>query len=186
MKKLWIFPAVLIVLAIIICLINTGSVKDAQDSAAAHSEPTAARNSNDSHKPVRQNKAQPDARLARLPDGHVEYKPSLAVSRSIRTTTSPKEALTLVEQLLGHYRFAYKENPVGVENFEITEQLLGRNPQKIVFIASDSAALRGNELVDQWGTPYFFHAQSGQQMDIRSAGPDQQLWTADDVSTAEN
>ena len=68
-----------------------------------------------------------------------------------------------------------------MENFEITEQLLGKNPKKIVFIAPDTTALRGNELIDQWGTPYFFHAQSGQQMDIRSAGPDKEFWTDDDV-----
>jgi hypothetical protein len=181
MKKLWIVPAVLLILAIVICLIDIGAVKDAQNNAAENHEPTAIRNDTRSATPAHQNQSQPDARLARLPDGHVEYKPSLAVSRALHTTTSPEEALPLVQQLLGHYRFAYKENPVGVENFEITEQLLGKNPKKIVFIALDSEALRGNELIDQWGTPYFFHAQSGQQMDIRSAGPDKEFWTDDDV-----
>jgi hypothetical protein len=181
MKKLWIVPAVLLILAIVICLLDIGAVKDTQNNAAENNEPAAISSHDRAPTPVRQNEAQPDDRLARLPDGHVEYKPALATSRAVRTATPPKEALALIEQLLGHYRYAYKENPVGVENFEITEQLLGKNPNKIVFIALDSEALRGNELIDQWGTPYFFHALSGQQMDIRSAGPDQTLWTADDV-----
>ena len=82
---------------------------------------------------------------------------------------------------MSHYRFAYGENPVGVDNFEITEQLLGANPKRIRFIAPDSPALRGNELIDRWNTPYHFHAVSGQQMDVRSAGADQTFWTVDDL-----
>jgi len=194
MKRLWIFPAALLVAAIVIWLINIRLVRDAEDASTAEqnhattqSNASLKTSGNGSSKTLAPktsaptNAAQPDARLARLPDGHVEYKPALATSRALRTATPPKKALTLIGQLLGHYRFAYKENPVGVENFEITEQLLGGNPKKIVFIAPDSEALRGNELIDQWGTPYFFHALSGQQMNIRSAGPDQKLWTADDV-----
>mgnify|MGYP002811344378 FL=1 len=171
----------LLVAAIVICLVDIRAVKDAELTPSAKQSHEATQNDAGSKASAYTNAAQPDARLARLPDGHVEYKPALATSRTVTANTSPQEALTLIEQLLGHYRYAYKENPVGVENFEITEQLLGKNPKKIVFIALDSKALRGNELIDQWGTPYFFHALSGQQMDIRSAGPDQTLWTDDDV-----
>jgi len=126
-----------------------------------------------------------DTRLNRLPDGRVEFRPALEASRRISSTNPPQDNLAEVETLLGHYRFAYGENPVGVENFEFTEQLLGKNPKRIVFIASDSSALSGNELVDQWSTPYFFHSLSGQEMEIKSAGPDQQFWTDDDISSAQ-
>ena len=37
------------------------------------------------------------------------------------------------------------------------------------------------ELVDRWGTPYFFHQLSKNNMEIRSAGPDRVMWTGDDV-----
>ncbi len=37
------------------------------------------------------------------------------------------------------------------------------------------------ELLDIWGTPYFFHQMSAQQMEIRSAGLDKTLWTQDDI-----
>jgi hypothetical protein len=37
------------------------------------------------------------------------------------------------------------------------------------------------ELCDNWGTPYFFHQLSASVMEIRSAGEDKTLWTADDI-----
>jgi hypothetical protein len=36
------------------------------------------------------------------------------------------------------------------------------------------------ELTDRWGTPFFFHQVSKAQMEVRSAGPDRRMWTADD------
>ena len=185
MRKLWILPAALILSAIAIYQVDISAVKDAENEHAPEHAPEQGRettHNTDKQPPLTPTPAQTDPRLTRFPDGRVHYNLAIKTSRAINATTSPQEALILVEQLFSHYRFAYKENPVGVENFEITEQLLGKNPKKIVFIAADSVALRGNELVDQWGTPYFFHALSGQEMDVRSAGPDQKLWTTDDVS----
>ena len=122
-----------------------------------------------------------DPRVNRLPDGRVEYLIAFDTSMQINQNADPLQSIYAVEQLFADYRYAYKENPVGSENAEITQQLLGKNPKRIVFIDPRCAALRGTELVDQWGTPFFFHALSGQQMQVRSAGPDRQLWTADDV-----
>jgi hypothetical protein len=122
-----------------------------------------------------------DPRVNRLPDGRVEYLIAFDTSMQINQNADPLQSIYAVEQLFADYRYAYKENPVGSENAEITEQLLGKNPKRIVFIDPRCAALRGNQLVDQWGSPFFFHAVSGQQMQVRSAGPDRQLWTADDV-----
>jgi len=73
-------------------------------------------------------------------------------------------------------------DPVGT-NPEITRQLLGDNPRHINFI-DPSAGMRvdaNGELVDAWGTPYFFHQISGSDMEIHSAGPDKIMWTADDL-----
>ena len=122
-----------------------------------------------------------DSRLDRKADGSVHYLPAIKTSRELSNELSPIHSLELIQALLEHYRFAYKENPVGVENFEFTEQLMGKNPMRIVFIDTDSKALRGNELVDTWNTPYFFHPISAENMEIRSAGPDRQLWTKDDI-----
>jgi len=74
-------------------------------------------------------------------------------------------------------------NPVG-NNAEITAALNGGNPRKVVFINPEDG-LRINyrgELVDNWGTPFFFHQISRTEMEIRSAGPDRKMWTADDLA----
>lgn len=123
-----------------------------------------------------------DPRLTRLPDGRVFYNPSVEASRMITPSITPEESLDVISQILGFYRYAYQENPVG-ENSEITDRLLGNNPKKIVFIAPDCKALRGGKLVDPWGTPLFFHALSAVQMDVASAGSDREFRTADDLTT---
>jgi hypothetical protein len=71
-------------------------------------------------------------------------------------------------------------NPTG-ENAEITAVLTGHNRLGFAFIPLDCGAIDGKgQLVDRWGSPYFFHQLSGEKMEIRSAGPDRELWTADD------
>lgn len=83
--------------------------------------------------------------------------------------------------MIRDYRAAFGSNPTG-SNPEITRALLGANPRKARFVdpASVSVNERG-ELLDAWGHPYFFHAISGTRMEIRSAGPDGRLFTADDI-----
>jgi hypothetical protein len=75
-------------------------------------------------------------------------------------------------------------NPIGT-NLEITQALNGENPREAKFLSPEKG-LRTNakgELIDSWGTPYFFHQLSGKEMEIRSAGPDRIMWTADDLVT---
>lgn len=126
--------------------------------------------------------AEDDPRVTRLPDKRVLYNSSLESSRQLDESDSPQYDLQIVSRLLEHYRYVYKENPVGVENFEIVEQLNGKNPKQIVFIDPSLEKLQNNQLLDAWGTPYFFHALSAQHMTIHSAGPDKKLWTDDDLS----
>jgi hypothetical protein len=89
--------------------------------------------------------------------------------------------LRTVEEIFRQYRSStHRLNPVG-ENAEITAVLTGRNPLHFAFIPAQDPAINANgELCDRWGSAYFFHALSGTQMEIRSAGPDRKLWTADD------
>lgn len=82
------------------------------------------------------------------------------------------------------YDSMFDGNPVGT-NLEITRALDGENPKQAKFLRPE-AGMRTNqkgELVDTWGTPYFFHQLSGHEMEIRSAGPDKIMWTADDLVT---
>ncbi len=79
------------------------------------------------------------------------------------------------------YGSTFGGNPVG-SNQEITRALQGDNPRQINFLKADGNRVNAaGELVDVWGTPYFFHQLSATQMEIRSAGPDKIMYTADDV-----
>ena len=80
-----------------------------------------------------------------------------------------------------NYASVFGGNPVGT-NPEITKALNGENPKQIKFI-NPEAGLRINngQLVDPWGTPFFFHQLSGTDMEIHSAGPDRKMWTEDDL-----
>lgn len=107
------------------------------------------------------------------------------------TTPAPEiptlPAATVLDNMrvvIHNYGATFGENPVG-NNAEITAALAGKNPKQINFI-SDVAGLRVNgngELVDAYGTPFFFHQLSGKVMEIHSAGEDRQMWTFDDLVT---
>lgn len=67
-------------------------------------------------------------------------------------------------------------------NEEFAAALLGKNADKLVFLAPPHACLNAQgQLIDRWGTPLFFHVRDASRIDIRSAGPDRVLWTADDL-----
>lgn len=94
---------------------------------------------------------------------------------------SVRADLRIIDGIFNAYRSALRSgNPIG-ENAEITAALDGRNRLGFAFLPADCPAINAKgELCDRWGTPYFFHQLSGEKMEIRSAGPDHQLWTADD------
>ncbi len=98
------------------------------------------------------------------------------------TNFPPVIVLEKVAHAIRDYASMFGGNPVGT-NPEIAAALQGNNPRQSNFINAE-AGLRlnaGSELVDAWGTPYFFHQLSGREMEIRSAGPDRILWTPDDL-----
>ncbi len=96
----------------------------------------------------------------------------------------PATVLSNMRIVIRQYGSRFGGNPVGT-NEEITRALNGENPKEVRFITEESG-LRINgrgELVDYWGTPFFFHQLSGTEMEIHSAGPDRVMWTADDLVT---
>ena len=98
------------------------------------------------------------------------------------TNFSPGIVLENMSRAVHQYGTMFGGNPVG-NNSEITAALTGQNPKHINFIQAE-AGMRVNEngeLVDAWGTPYFFHQLSGTDMEIHSAGPDRIMWTQDDL-----
>jgi hypothetical protein len=97
--------------------------------------------------------------------------------------STPQQDLQTVASFIELYRRAFKSgNPIG-ENMDITAAITGTaNPKQPgrVFPPRHHA-IRSGQLVDRWGTPYWFHPESAFKMEIRSAGPDKSLFTEDDI-----
>ncbi len=136
-------------------------------------------------------------RAPRLP-GQPERSPynpgvSSALATPVPATTAPSapaveadpsEVAADLEQIqtaLRNFRTALGGNPVG-NNAEITRALLGDNLKQIkIPVPPGSSVNAAGELIDRWATPYFFHQLSGTKTEIRSAGPDREMWTPDDL-----
>jgi hypothetical protein len=85
-----------------------------------------------------------------------------------------------ISLMIRDYRTIAGENPVGT-NAEIMAAVMGNNPKQAKLGPPEGMKLNEKgELIDRWGTPYFFHQISRDHMEIRSAGPDKILWTEDD------
>lgn len=115
--------------------------------------------------------------------------PQLAAERSTLAdalnapAADPRSDLRTIALILDTFRsnFPRDGNPTG-NNAEITAVLTGRNRLRLSLVPADHPAINARgELCDRWDTPYFFHAESATRMSLRSAGPDRQLWTPDDV-----
>ena len=86
-----------------------------------------------------------------------------------------------VQAMLRDFRTRMGQNPVG-SNAEIMKSLMGGNPVNARLGPPEGQTVNEQgELVDQWGTPYFFHQMTKDKMEIRSAGPDRKMWTNDDL-----
>jgi hypothetical protein len=95
----------------------------------------------------------------------------------------PLTVLDKARVVIHNYHAAFGENPVGT-NPEIAAALQGKNPKQINFLAESGLRLNDKgEIIDGYGTPFFFHQISGQEMEIRSAGPDRVMWSSDDLVT---
>jgi hypothetical protein len=126
--------------------------------------------------------AAPPAHLLPAPD--VMASPLYAAPGSPAPNIAPETLLENVRTSVRQYGSMFDGNPVG-DNREITAALNGENPKGTKFLDPDNG-MRINakgELVDGWGTPFFFHQLSGTETEIRSAGPDKRLWTSDDLVT---
>ena len=100
------------------------------------------------------------------------------------TNIPPAIVLENMARAVRQFGTMFGGNPVGT-NPEITSQLNGSNPKHINFIdaASGMRINENGELIDPWGTPYFFQEISGTDMEILYAGRDYIMWTDDDLVT---
>ena len=116
--------------------------------------------------------ANPARRAAQVLPGSVEESPA--------GEGNVAEDLDAVGATIRAFQTVHGENPIG-SNAEITGALLGNNLKQIKLEVPTGSQVNGaGEMCDRWGTPYFFHQLSKTEMEIRSAGPDRQMWTGDD------
>lgn len=95
----------------------------------------------------------------------------------------PEAAVDLdkISLMLRDYHTLAGENPVGT-NGEIMQAIMGGNPKGAQLGPPEGQSLNENgELIDRWGTPYFFHQLSKDLMEIHSAGPDRRMGNEDDL-----
>lgn len=125
-----------------------------------------------------------DQRIQQDIDGRNIVMEAVEIARGLHSENlAPEEDLEHLNQLLSFYRLSFERNPVAADNRMVMQALLGNNPEKLVVFPSDHPSLDSTgQLLDRWGTPYFFHPLSGTEMEIFSAGPDKTLNTSDDIA----
>ena len=99
------------------------------------------------------------------------------------SNTDPATAIDLdkITLMFRDYRTITGGNPVGT-NAEIMKSIMGGNPKGAMLGPPEGQTLNGNgELLDRWGTPYFFHQLTKDLMEIHSAGPDHKMGSDDDI-----
>jgi len=97
---------------------------------------------------------------------------------------STEDDLSTIELLLATYGRNHSGHPTG-ENEEITAALLGKNPKSLAYLKRSGPYVdKSGRLIDRWGTPYFFHSLTASRTEIRSGGPDGEIFTEDDLLSA--
>ncbi len=101
-----------------------------------------------------------------------------------RPERSVQEDVDTLRQIVAQYFEALQRRtgpPIGNDT-DLARVLQGRNPLRLVVVpASHPMFAADGRMIDRFGTPYHIHARSSTAIDIRSAGPDRKLFTADDA-----
>jgi hypothetical protein len=98
--------------------------------------------------------------------------------------TRPQDDLHSMAHVFSNLRLLVKgDTPFRMgANEEFAAALLGKNSAKEVLLALPHPCFNEQgQLIDRWATPLFFHVRDNSRIDIRSAGPDQKMWTPDDL-----
>jgi hypothetical protein len=105
------------------------------------------------------------------------------------TNLSPENDLTLMSRLMENSLLLLKSaanRPLSA-NEDWADLFRGKNGAREEFLPAQHLALNDKgQLIDRWTTPLFFHALGGGRYEIRSAGPDKTMWTADDIQRNAN
>jgi len=115
----------------------------------------------------------------------LEYERSHLADSLHSAERSGMQDLSVVMNLFAHYRTRFRGFPVGEDNATFVNALTGQNPGRLALLNRDHPAIDAKgQLLDRWGEPFFFHLLGRDEMEIRSAGEDRRLYTADDLVQA--
>jgi hypothetical protein len=135
----------------------------------------------------------PSGRLQRLGVAEIinrlskETQAPQTPDEQVAADESALEDVATVVLLLEEYRRAFGAMPMGELNEEIVRRLQGANSKGIAVLPLNHPNISSaGELVDRWGTPYRFHPESAWLTTVRSAGPDREMWTHDDILSDES
>lgn len=105
------------------------------------------------------------------------------------TNLPPENDLTLMSRLMENALLLLKSagnRPLSA-NEDWADLLRGKNGAREAFLPAQHVALNeAGQLIDRWKSPLFFHALGAGRYEIRSAGPDGAMWTADDLQRNAN
>lgn len=99
-------------------------------------------------------------------------------------SATARDDLRAIARILTLYRERFDAFPAFETNAQFVNALAGANPHRIGLLSRDASAISPatGQLLDRWGTPYDIHAISRDALELRSAGPDRTLRTADDLT----
>lgn len=134
--------------------------------------------------PVRQS-ALPSkgAQSAPFMDDEIIQTPShpSAIAFGSDATQAADEARQLYD-LFNFYRESFGSFPSGEGNAQFMNALRGENPDRLpIFPGNHSRLNSEGALLDFWNTEFFFHQIAADRIEIRSAGPDSEFYTVDDI-----
>lgn len=126
--------------------------------------------------------------ISDLPDFKEDLSAEHLIDYGSEETTALKD-LELVRDALEVFLYSVKI-PGALPtsgNREIVRALCGDNAYRIRIVNPISVYFNETgEIVDRWGSPLYFHFEDASDPGLRSAGPDQKMWTSDDISYGEN
>ena len=114
-------------------------------------------------------------------------RPALAWERLLAADGSPAEDLAALRDLVAGYLqsgLGAARRTIGF-NEDLIPALTDPAALGEAALPADHPAIRDGRLLDRWGTPWQVHPLAGDLIQLRSAGPDRRLYTADDLVTPE-
>ena len=113
--------------------------------------------------------------------------PVLSRERLLAADGSPAEDLAALHDLVAGYLqsgLGDSRRSIGF-NEDLIPALTDRAALGDAALPLDHPSIRDGHLLDRWGTPWQVHPLAADDIQLRSAGPDRRLYTADDLMMPE-